>query len=532
MEAASLDENELERRVAERTAELQAANRTTEQSLRDSEARFRALIENAFDITAISDGAGVLRYVSPSVERILGYAPQELEGSRFLAFVHPDDASDLEEGFGRAVSQPRQVQLQESRARHKDGTWRLMDLVCLNQLDNPAVRGMVFNVRDVTTRRALETRLHQSERLDAIGQLAGGVAHDFNNILLVIRGYSSVLRSTLADPHHIADVDEIVSAADRAAELTRHLLAFGRRQVLQPRLVSVVETVCGLESLLRHSIRENVELNLDLADNVPAVLADPVQIEQVILNLVVNGRDAMAAGGVVRLSVGTAELTGAEEGISPALPHGTYVVLAVADTGTGIAAEVLPHIFDPFFTTKEDGVGTGLGLSTVYGIVVQSGGGIDVRSLAGGGTTFTVYLPVAERGSEYELSVGEADASLPGGTETVLLVEDEAAVRELVRRVLESAGYRVLQADRPSEAERLLAEEEEVDLLLTDVVMPEMSGYELAARALERRPELRAMFMSGYSHPGAGPQQVPGELLQKPFTTDELTQTIRKTLDS
>jgi two-component system cell cycle sensor histidine kinase/response regulator CckA len=524
MEAASLDENELERRVAERTAELQAANRTTEQSLRDSEARFRALIENAFDITAISDGAGVLRYVSPSVERILGYAPQELEGSRFLAFVHPDDASDLEEGFGRAVSQPRQVQLQESRARHKDGTWRLMDLVCLNQLENPAVRGMVFNVRDVTTRRALETRLHQSERLDAIGQLAGGVAHDFNNILLVIRGYSSVLRSTLADPHHIADVDEIVSAADRAAELTRHLLAFGRRQVLQPRLVSVVETVCGLESLLRHSIRENVELNLDLADNVPAVLADPVQIEQVILNLVVNGRDAMAAGGVVRLSVGTAELTGAEEGISPALPHGTYVVLAVADTGTGIAAEVLPHIFDPFFTTKEDGVGTGLGLSTVYGIVV--------RSPAGGGTAFTVYLPVAERGSEYEPSVGEADASLPGGTETVLLVEDEAAVRELVRRVLESAGYRVLQADRPSEAERLLAEEEEVDLLLTDVVMPEMSGYELAARALKRRPELRAMFMSGYSHPGAGPQQVPGELLQKPFTTDELTQTIRKTLDS
>jgi CheY-like chemotaxis protein len=241
----------------------------------------------------------------------------------------------------------------------------------------------------------------------------------------------------------------------------------------------------------------------------------------------------MAGGGVVRLSVGTAELTGAEEGISPALPHGTYVVLAVADTGTGIAAEVLPHIFDPFFTTKEDGVGTGLGLSTVYGIVVQSGGGIDVRSPAGGGgTTFTVFLPVAELGSENELSVGEADASLPGGTETVLLVEDEAAVRELVRRVLESAGYRVIQADRPSEAERLLAEEEDVDLLLTDVVMPEMSGYELAARALERRPELRTMFMSGYSHPGAGPQQVPGELLQKPFTTDELTQTIRKTLDS
>jgi two-component system cell cycle sensor histidine kinase/response regulator CckA len=527
----SIEEDELERRVAERTAELRAANKATEQAFRDSEARFRALIENAFDITAISDGEGVLRYVSPSVERILGYEPHELEGSTFLAFVHPDDAMDVGEGFGLAVSQPGEVQLRECRARHKDGTWRLMDPVCLNQLDNPAVRGMVFNVRDVTSRRALETRLHQSERLDAIGQLAGGVAHDFNNILLVIRGYSSRRPPTLDHPQHIGDDPDMVSAADRAAELTRHLLAFGRRQVLQPRLVSVVDTVDGLESLLRHSIRENVELNLDLADSVPAVLADPVQIEQVILNLVVNGRDAMAGGGVVRLSVGTAELTGAEEGISPALPHGTYVVLAVADTGTGIAAEVLPHIFDPFFTTKEDGVGTGLGLSTVYGIVVQSGGGIDVRSPAGGGTTFTVYLPVVERGTADEPSAGEAAASPTRGTETVLLVEDETAVRELGRRVLEEAGYRVHQADRPSEAERLLAEEEDVDLLLTDVVMPEMSGYELAARALEQRPELRTMFMSGYSHPGAGSQQVPGELLQKPFTTDELTQAIRKTLD-
>jgi two-component system cell cycle sensor histidine kinase/response regulator CckA len=528
----SLEEAELERRIAERTAELQAANRATEQALRDSEARFRALIENAFDITAISDGEGVLRYVSPSVERILGYEPHELEGSTFLTFVHPDDASDLGEGFGRAVSHPGQVQLRECRARHKDGTWRLMDPVCLNELENPAVRGMVFNVRDITSRRALETRLHQSERLDAIGQLAGGVAHDFNNILLVIRGYSSVLRSSLDDSQHIADVDEIVSAADRAAELTRHLLAFGRRQVMQPRLVSVADTVRGLESLLRHSVRENVELNIALADGLPAVLADSGQLEQVLLNLVMNARDAMAAGGVVELSVGSAELTGAEEGISPPLAHGRYVVLAVADTGSGIAEDVLPHVFEPFFTTKGDGVGTGLGLSTVYGIVVQSGGGIDVRSPAGRGTTFTVYLPVAEGEWEDEPSAEKAYASLPHGTETILLVEDEAAVRELVRRVLEGAGYRVLQAERPSEAERLLAAEADVDLLLTDVVMPEMSGYELAVRALEQRPELRTMFMSGYSHPGAGSQQVPGELLQKPYTTDELTRAIRKTHDS
>jgi two-component system cell cycle sensor histidine kinase/response regulator CckA len=530
--ATSLEEDELERRVAERTADLQAANRATEQALRESEARFRALIENSFDITAITDGEGVLRYVSPSVERILGYEPHELEGSTFVGFVHPDDVPDLAESFERATSRPGQMQLRESRARHKDGTWRLMDSLCLNQLDNPSVRGMVFNVRDVTSRRALETRLHQSERLDAIGQLAGGVAHDFNNILLVVRGYSSVLRSSLEDAQHIADVDEIVAAADRAAELTRHLLAFGRRQVLQPRLVSIVETVRGLETLLRHSITESVELTLDLAGDLPAVVADPAQIEQVILNLVVNARDAMDARGVVELSVGLAELTGAEVGISPPLAHGSYVVLAVADTGSGISDEVLPHVFEPFFTTKGDGVGTGLGLSTVYGIVVQTGGGIDVRSPAGQGTTFTVYLPVAQGAYEDESSVGEAHAAVPSGTETILLVEDEAAVRELVRRVLEDAGYRVLLAEKPSQAERLLGEEESIDLMLTDVVMPEMSGYELATRTLERRPEIRMMFMSGYSHPAAGSQAVRGELLQKPFTTDELTRTIRKTLDS
>jgi two-component system cell cycle sensor histidine kinase/response regulator CckA len=529
----SLEDAELERRVAERTADLEASNAATEQALRESEARFRALIENSFDITAITDGDGLIRYVSPSVERILGYQPHELEGSTFSEFVHPGDVLDLGEGFARAVAGPGQVQLRESRARHKDGTWRLMDSVCLNQLDNPSIRGMVFNVRDVTSRRVLETRLQQSERLDAIGQLAGGVAHDFNNILLVIRGYSSVLRSTLVDAQHIADVDEIVSAADRAADLTRHLLVFGRRQVLQRRPVSIADTVYGLESLLRHSLRDNVELHIDLPEDLPPVLSDASQIEQVILNLVVNARDAMAErGGVVHVSAGSAELTGAEEGISPPLGHGRYAMLAVADTGTGISEKVIPHIFEPFFTTKEDGLGTGLGLSTVYGIVVQSGGGIDVRSQTGLGTTFTVYLPAVEEAGDEEHLVEEAHPVPRQGSETILLVEDEPAVRELVRRVLEATGYRVLSAGRPSEAELVLAEEDGVDLLLTDVVMPEMSGYDLAARALEQRPELRTMFMSGYSHSATGSQQADGELLQKPFSTDELTRAVRRTLDA
>jgi two-component system, cell cycle sensor histidine kinase and response regulator CckA len=529
----SLEDAELERRVAERTADLRASNAATEQALRESEARFRALIENSFDITAITDGEGLIRYVSPTVERILGYGPHELEGAAFGEFVHADDRSELREGFALALARTGPVQLRESRARHKDGTWRLMDSVCLNQLDNPAVRGMVFHVRDVTSRRALEMRLQQSERLDAISQLAGGVAHDFNNILLVIRGYSSVLRSTLAEAQQIADVEEIMSAADRAAALTRQLLAFGRRQVVEPGAVSVSETLSDLESLLRHSVRENVELCIEPADDLPSVLADASQVEQVILNLVVNARDAIAEqGGVVNVSAAAVTVTGAEEGVSPQLAAGRYVAISVADTGTGISERVLPHIFEPFFTTKEDGLGTGLGLSTVYGIVVQSGGGIDVRSQVDRGTTFTVYLPAVVQERGHESSVQPAERGLQHGTETILLVEDEAAVRDLVRRVLESAGYRVLQAGRPGEAERLLTEEEGVDLLLTDVVMPEMSGYELAVRALEQRPGIRTLFMSGYSHAAAGAQQVHGELLQKPFSTDELTRAVRRSLDT
>jgi len=343
--------DELERKVAERTAELTAA-------LRESEARFRALIENSLDITAILDAASAVRYVSPSVTRILGYAPEELIGETSFDFVHPDDTEVLRSVFARATTGPGLMQTDVFRARHKNGTWLQMEAIGLNMLDDPAVKGMVVTARDVTARRALEERLRQAERLEAIGQLAGGIAHDFNNVLLVIRGYSSVLRSTLEDPQQIADVDEIARAADRAGDLTRQLLAFGRRAVLQPRMLSLAEVVRSTESLLRRAISENVEIELDLPEGVPTVVADPAQIEQVIVNLVVNAQDAMErTGGVVTVSVGDAQLSGAEEGISPPLLPGRYAALSVSDAGEGIPDDVLPRIFEPFFTTKE-GIGT------------------------------------------------------------------------------------------------------------------------------------------------------------------------------
>jgi PAS domain S-box-containing protein len=516
----SLPEEELERRVEERTAELVAA-------LQKSEARFRALIENSIDVTAILDADLRVQYVSPSVTRILGYVADELTGSASLDFVHPEDALVLEDLFARELDDPGLMETDQFRARHKDGSWRLMDAVALNLLEDPAVRGIVVTARDVTARRALEERLKQAERLEAVGQLAGGVAHDFNNVLLVIRGYSSVLRSALTDSQHIADVDEIAKAADRAAELTRQLLAFGRRLVLEPHLISLAEVVRGMQTLLARTMPADITVDIELAEGVAPVVADPAQIEDVILNLAFNARDVLESGGTVTLSVGEATVSGAEEGIAPPLTPGRYVTLAVTDDGPGVAEDVLPHIFEPFFTTKEDGIGTGLGLSTVYGIVAQSGGGMEVSRPDSGGARFTIYLPAAT-GPIEDGAWGPTAGSLAGGTETILLVEDEAPVRELVRRVLESVGYVVLSAGLPSEAERLLDETGKIDLLLTDVVMPEMSGYDLAELVSVRRPDVRRLFISGYA---PRVQRVKGPLLKKPFAPEQLACAVRAALD-
>jgi two-component system, cell cycle sensor histidine kinase and response regulator CckA len=515
-----LSEDELERRVEERTAELVAA-------LRGSEARFRALIENSIDVTGILDADQRMQYVSPSVTRILGYSVDELVGSTSLEFIHPDDEPILQELFTRTIDD-QAVMTPQFRARHKDGSWRLMEAVGLNLLDDPAVRGMVVTARDVTARRGLEQRLRQSERLEAIGQLAGGVAHDFNNVLLVIRGYSSVLRTTLTDPQQIADVDEIANAADRATQLTRQLLAFGRRQVLEPHKLNLDDVVLSMQKLLRRTMPADIEIDVELADGVTPVVADPAQLEAVIVNLAFNARDALSdGGGAITFSVDEASVSGAEPGIDPPLAPGRYVRLAVGDDGPGIPEDVLPHIFEPFFTTKEAGLGTGLGLSSVYGIVAQSGGGVEVGTSHAGGAQFTIYLPAAA-GSAEDSEAAAVATSLPPGTETILLVEDEAPVRELIRRVLESAGYVVLVAGLPSEAERLLEDNGHIDLLLTDVVMPEMSGYDLALRVTELRPYVRRLFISGYA---PRVQLVKGPLLKKPFAPEELARAVRAALD-
>jgi signal transduction histidine kinase/ActR/RegA family two-component response regulator len=383
--------------------------------------------------------------------------------------------------------------------------------------------------------RASEEQLRQAQKLEAVGQLAGGVAHDFNNLLTVITGYSDLmLRRVNGDESLRQKTHEIKHAAERAAALTRQLLAFSRKQVLQPKVLDLNSLVADTSKLLRRLIGEDIELILALKAASGRVLADPSQVEQVMMNLVVNARDAMPQGGKITIQTANVELDEAYAGMHIAIKPGAYLMLAVSDTGAGMDSETRAHIFEPFFTTKEVGKGTGLGLSTVYGIVKQSGGNIWVYSEVGQGTTFKIYLPrVAEEADARVAATKPVDML---GTETVLLVEDEEMVRKLTREILQDSGYRVLEATNGEEALRLCQQRDDtIHLLLTDVVMPLMSGRESAERIASTCPAIKVLYMSGYTDDAIVHHGVlePGtQLLEKPFTADILTRRVREVLDA
>jgi two-component system, cell cycle sensor histidine kinase and response regulator CckA len=387
-----------------------------------------------------------------------------------------------------------------------------------------------------TKLRQHEAQLRQAQKMEAVGRLAGGVAHDFNNILSVVLGTSGVILQDL-DPEAPmrSEIEEIRRAGERAGELTRQLLAFSRQQMLEPRVVDLNGIVAGLEKMLRRLIGDDVALSVLAAPAVAAVLADPSQLEQVIVNLVVNARDAMPGGGALAIEIANVELDGSPHGgVAP----GPYVALKVTDTGHGMDAATRSRIFEPFFTTKEQGRGTGLGLSSVYGIVTQSGGHVVVRSAPGAGTTFTLNFPRAQGAVEVEPGL-EAQSARPvrlQGSETILLVEDEDQVRATVRTILQRSGYKVLEAKNGGEA-FLVCEQfaEKIDLLLTDVVMPRMSGPELAVRLATLRPDLRVLYMSGHAQDGAlrdGVARGTAAFLQKPVTPEALLTKARDVLDA
>ncbi|MFI5180978.1 MAG: PAS domain S-box protein [Thermoanaerobaculia bacterium] len=505
-----------------------------EAELAKSELYYRSLIENAVDITAVLSPGGLVRYASPSTERVLGYPAEERVGRNIFELIHPEDRPEAERWFRRSFEGESHLRYFELRFQHRDGSWRTLSAIGNALPPETGVRGLILNARDITDRQQLEGKLRQAQKMEAVGRLAGGVAHDFNNLLTVIQGYGELLSASLSeDPARQEQMAEIVKAADRAATLTRQLLAFSRRQALEIRLFDLGTVVSETEKMLRRLIGEDIELVVGTPGEPALVKADPGQIEQVLMNLAVNSRDAMPAGGRLNVQVSEVHLGEALAASPEPVPAGRYVVLMVGDDGMGMDAETLAHVFEPFFTTKEKGKGTGLGMATVYGIVKQSGGYIAAASATGEGATFWIYLPRAEGDAAPKQ---EAVAIGTGGAETILLVEDEQAVRELTCRLLEGRGYRVLSAESGSEAlVRLEQYEEPVHLLLTDIVMPGMSGRELAGHLMSRRPGTRVLFMSGYSSDPfscEAPRERGVRFLQKPFTEAALAQAIREALDT
>ena len=509
--------------------------RESEERLGSSERRFRTITENATEMIAILGPTGDTLYESPSNERVLGYSPAERIGRSALDLVHADDRTRVLEAFDRCAREPGVSVRVDYRFCHKDGSWRTLSSLVRSMLDDPSVRGVVVNSRDITERLLLQTQLAQSQKLEAVGRLAGGVAHDFNNLLTVIKGNAQlVLTSEGVAEETRREVEEIVGAAERAAALTRQLLAFSRQQVLQPRVLDLNEVVANVEKLLARVIGADVRLVATLAPDLGRVRADPGQIEQVLLNLAVNARDAMPHGGSLVVETSNAVLSGEQVRGHAPMTAGSYVRVSMTDDGIGMDVELQGRIFEPFFTTKEQGKGTGLGLSTVYGIVKQSGGFVWVQSEPGHGATFEVYLPRVDETTETPAAPRIA-APPSHGKETVLVVEDEALVRALVRRTLQRAGYVVFEAANGQEAMRVCESlTQPLDLLLTDVVMPGIGGRELVRRVLASRPATRVLFMSGYADDAVmrrGILEVGAEFLQKPFTLDELRARVRALLD-
>jgi two-component system cell cycle sensor histidine kinase/response regulator CckA len=505
---------------------------------RQSQERYRSLIDNAHDAIFTIAPDGTFTSLNPAVETIAGLSRAEWIGKPFAPMVHPDDLPLAREMFSRVLKGGR-APLHELRGHPGLNRPALMEMTLAAQKDeNGKIIGVLGIGRDITARKQLEAQLFQSQKLDTVGKLAGGFAHEFNSILTAVIGQSELLLADLPTGSPLANnAKEISAAAHRAATLTRQLLAYGRKQFLQPETLDLNLLIANMEGVFRLLMGGIVDLRMVRAIGLQAVKADAGQIEQVITNLVINARDAMPNGGKLTLETANVYLDQEYVGHSPELEvkAGDYVMLAVSDTGIGMSADVKAHLFEPFFTTKCLGKGTGLGLSASYGIIKQSGGHISVYSEAGCGSTLKVYLPQVEPSAK--TPVQRLDSSnLPRGTETILLVEDDAALREMAATLLRRLGYTVLAADNGIEA--LISKQRQgtghIDLLFTDVVMPHMSGRELADRVRLLSPHTKILFTSAFTENAIVHQGVldPGvALLQKPFTPSTLARKVREVLD-
>jgi PAS domain S-box-containing protein len=507
--------------------------------LRETEERYRLLFENNPQAMWVYDRES-LKFLAVNHAAVAqyGYSREEFLSMTIKDIRSPESVPELL----RSMSAEDGVTLAGSWTHQKkDGT-----AIEVEVISHPLVfagrNAKLVLANDVTERkraeqalRESEEQLRQSQKLEGVGQLAGGIAHDFNNLLTVIIGFSSLaMRGLQSEDPLLSTLEEIKKAGDRAASLTRQLLAFSRRQVLQPKVLNLDSVVSEMEKMMRRLIGENIDLRAALAPDIGSVKADPGQIEQIILNLAVNARDSMPEGGKLTIETGNAYLDEEYVKHHVGAQAGPHVMLAVSDTGSGMDQKTQARIFEPFFTTKELGKGTGLGLSTVYGIVKQSGGNIWVYSEVGRGTTFKIYLPRVDEGApEYKRS-SHLD-EVHQGSETILLIEDEEMLRKLARQTLSMYGYQVLDAANGAAAISMCEQHPgKIDLVLTDVIMPGLSGREVADRLLELRPEMRVLFMSGYTDDAIVHQGVLDEaanFLQKPFAPDSLAQKVREVLD-
>ncbi|ATC62741.1 hypothetical protein CMV30_01475 [Nibricoccus aquaticus] len=511
--------------------------REAEVALRDSEAKYRLIVETAHEGIWLIDAEDRTTFVNRRMAEMLGYASEaEMLGRKVFDFMDEAARAEANEVLARRRRGLREDH--DFRFRCKDGSdlWASLSASPIHD-EKGGYAGALAMVMDMTERKRLEEQLRQVQKMEAIGQLSGGVAHDFNNLLTVIKGQISLLQCAgPRDPETDQSLEDISLAADRAANLTRQLLAFSRRQVLQLRDLNINEVVEGMGSMVRRIVGEDVTVELACAPGAIGVQADTGMMEQVILNLVVNARDAMPKGGRLRIETARVEIDAETARKRPEGRAGSFVRLTVADTGTGIPPETLPKIFEPFFTTKEFGKGTGLGLATVYGIVQQHRGWISVESVVGAGTRFHVHVPALE-GVALAVVVGlEEPAGAAGGGEMILLVEDEAEVRAVARFALVRQGYQVIEAEHGAKALEAWAQHTgKIKLLLTDVVMPGgISGVDLALRLRQEQPGLRVIYMSGYSPEMAGKNFALREgvnFLPKPFDMTTLTRVVRASLD-
>jgi len=515
----------------------EAAMRRADEALHLSEERFRALIEHSADGIVLLDASGHITFMSASAERSFGWQPAQVLGTLILDWVHPDDRAVVGEQLVRAISTAGGSGAGTVRVRRPDGSWRWFEGTATNLLDLPAVGAVVANFRDVTERRRLEEQVRQSQKMEATGLLAGGIAHDFNNLLGIVVGATELARRA-AHPGSPVDalLADVEAAARRAGDLTRKLLAFSRKQVLAMRPLDLGQTVEEFLGLLRRIIGEDVELDVVGAGEPLVVSADASQLEQILLNLATNARQAMPSGGRFTIRLGRARFDEAYAAKHPWASRGDYAELTVTDTGVGMDAKTQARALEPFFTTKREG--TGLGLAVVHGIVHQHRGLLHVESQPGAGTRVSVFLPIAlEARPEPPERRPRSGTDVRGGQETLLLAEDEPALREMLASTLAGLGYRVIVARDGEEAARALeGARDEVALAILDVVMPRLGGVQAYLRMRAVSPSLSVVFMTGHAPESAQVSEIVSSgrhaLLAKPFGLDELGRTVREALDA